>query len=111
MVRASGLFIVPIIERVPGASVTGVVGHDLFSQKVETGCKVLFYVNHQALLYLVNKAVLSGRICIWFLLLKDFDSSIVTRPVRSHVAAYHLSRLRNGEGPEGVPAPRRFFLP
>lgn len=26
MVRASGLFIVPIIDRVPGASVTGVVG-------------------------------------------------------------------------------------
>lgn len=30
MVRASGLFIVPIIDRVPGASVTGVVGHDLY---------------------------------------------------------------------------------
>lgn len=32
MVRASGLFIVPIIiiERVPGASVTGVVGYDLW---------------------------------------------------------------------------------
>lgn len=70
----------------------------------------VFYVKHQALLYLVNKAVFSGRICIWFLLLKDLDSSIVTRPLRSDVAAYHLSRLRNGEGPEGVPAPRRFFL-
>jgi hypothetical protein len=29
VVRASGLFIVPIIERVPGASVTGVVGHSI----------------------------------------------------------------------------------
>lgn len=49
----------------------------------------VFYVKHQALLYLVNKAVFSGRICIWFLLLKDLDSSIVTRPLRSDVAAYH----------------------
>jgi len=80
-------------------------------KKWRLGVKFVFYVNHQALLYLVNKAVLSGRIFIWFLLLKDLDSSIVTRPVRSHVAAYHLSCLRNGEGPEGMPAPRRFFLP
>ena len=34
---------------------------------------VVFYVDHMALRYLVNKPDLSGRIARWVLLLEEFD--------------------------------------
>lgn len=38
--------------------------------------KLVFHVNHDALKYMVNKPVLSGRIVHWVLLLQEFDFTI-----------------------------------
>ena len=63
---------------------------------------VVFYVNHQALLYLVNRPVVSGRIANWMLLLQEYDFEVVYKPGRSHLMAEHLSIIESGEDPSGV---------
>ena len=35
--------------------------------------KVIFHVDHHALLYMVNKSKIAGRIARWILLLQEFD--------------------------------------
>src|ERR1700738_1920331 len=62
----------------------------------------VFYVDHQALLYLINRPIISGRIARWMLLLQEYDFEIVYMPGRRHVMADHLSRIDNGEPPIGV---------
>jgi hypothetical protein len=37
----------------------------------------IFFVDHQALLYLMNKPTIIGRIAIWLLLLQKFDFKVV----------------------------------
>ena len=37
------------------------------------GNKVVFHVDHQALLFLVSKPKLEGRLTCWMLLLQEFD--------------------------------------
>ena len=64
--------------------------------------KFVFFVNHQALLYPVNKPCLMGRITRWFLILMEFDFTIVVRKGRTHVLTHHMSRIPNGEDPIGV---------
>lgn len=64
-----------------------------------------FYVDHQALLYLVNKPIIQGRISRWLLLLQEFTFKIVVWPRKSHVSANHLSRIKSREPPEGVNFP------
>jgi len=55
----------------------------------------VFYVDHMALVYLVNKPQVFGRITRWLLLFLEYDFKIVYRPGRSHLMAYALSRLLN----------------
>ena len=55
--------------------------------------QVVFFVDHMALRYLVNKADLSGRIARWILLLEEFDYKVVYKPGRLNVQADLLSRL------------------
>ena len=62
----------------------------------------MFFVDHQALLYLVNKPSDYGRIVRWFVLLLEFDFTVTVRKGSTHVRADHLSRLTSGEPPEGV---------
>jgi hypothetical protein len=62
----------------------------------------IFYVDHQALIYLVNRPVISGRIARWMLLLQEYDFEVVYKPGRSHVMADHLSIIGSGEEPSGV---------
>ncbi|MCO5567076.1 hypothetical protein L7F22_020761 [Adiantum nelumboides] len=64
--------------------------------------KFVFYVDHQALLYLVNKPCATGRISRWLLILLEFDFTVVVRPGKKHLMADHLSRITNGEAPTGV---------
>ncbi|XP_059068626.1 transposon Tf2-1 polyprotein [Cryptomeria japonica] len=62
-----------------------------------------FFVDHQALMYLVNKPVIQGRVSRWLILLQEFTFNVVVRPGKSHVMANHLSRIKSGEpGEEGV---------
>ena len=64
--------------------------------------KVVFHVDHQALIYLIKKPQLTGRLARWMLLLQEFDFSIIHTPGKVHAVADYLSRLENGEPPLGV---------
>jgi hypothetical protein len=59
---------------------------------------VVFFVNHMALKYLVNKLDLSGRLAHWILLLEEFDYTMEYKPGRMHKQADHLSRLSKDLG-------------
>ena len=61
-----------------------------------------FYIDHQALKYLVNKPLHHGRICRWLLLFQEFEFDIVVRPSRETVRLDHLSRLETGEEAVGI---------
>lgn len=63
------------------------------------GNEVIFHVDHQALLYMVNKPELSGRLARWVILLQEFDYAVIHTPGRSHMVADYLSTLENGEKP------------
>ena len=54
---------------------------------------VVFFVDHMAIKYLVNKPELSGRLARWVLLLEEFDYTVEYKPGRMHLQADHLSRL------------------
>ena len=64
--------------------------------------KFVFFTDHQALLYLVNKPCNTGRIVRWFLILLEFDFTVVVKKGITHQRADHLSRLINGEALVGV---------
>ena len=63
---------------------------------------IVIHVDHQAILYLVNKAEPVGRLARWILLLQEFDYKIIHRPGRINAIADYLSRLETGEAPTGV---------
>jgi hypothetical protein len=65
--------------------------------------KFTFYVDHMALVYLVNKPQVFGRLVRWFLLFLEYDFKIVYKPSRSHLMAYALSRLPNQIEPIVIP--------
>jgi hypothetical protein len=46
---------------------------------------VVFFVDHMAIKYLVNKAELSRRLARWVLLLEDFDYTVEYKPGRMHL--------------------------
>ena len=64
--------------------------------------KFVFFVDHQALLYLVNKPCSMGRIVRWFLILLEFAFTVVVKKGTTHQRVDHLSRLTHGEPPLGV---------
>jgi hypothetical protein len=59
------------------------------------GNKFKFFVDHMALIYLVNKPHVSSRLARWFLLFLENDFKIVYKPSRSHLMVDALSRLPN----------------
>ncbi len=67
------------------------------------GNKFVFYVNHMALVYLVDKPQVSGRIARWLLLFLEYEFIIVYKFGRTHIVANVLSRLPNNSKPLGVP--------
>ena len=64
--------------------------------------KFNFFVDHQALLYLANKPCSTRRIVRWFLILLEFDFTVVVKKGSTHIQADHLSRMIHGEPPLGV---------
>lgn len=64
--------------------------------------KFVFFVDHQALLYLMNKPCLMGKITRWLLILMELDFTIAIKKGRTHVLAEHMLRIPNGEAPIGV---------
>ena len=59
--------------------------------------KFVFFIDHQALLYLVNKPCLIGHITRWMLILLEFDFTFTIRKGTTHVLANHMSWIPNGE--------------
>ncbi len=49
------------------------------------GIKFFFYVDHMALVYLVNKPQVSGKIARWLLLFLEYDFIVVYKLSRIHV--------------------------
>ena len=62
----------------------------------------IFYTDHQALKYLVNKPLHHGRICWWILLFQEFEFEVIFRPGKLNVGPDHLSRIDTGEELTGV---------
>jgi hypothetical protein len=57
------------------------------------GNEFVFYVNHMALIYLVNKPQISGKITRWILLFLEYDFIIVYKPCKIHVVVDVLSKF------------------
>jgi hypothetical protein len=53
------------------------------------GNKFVFYVDHMALVYLVNKPHVSRRTTKWLLLFLEYDFTIVYKPSKTHVVVMH----------------------
>jgi hypothetical protein len=66
------------------------------------GKRFTFHVDHSALVYLVSKASLTGKLARWALLLQEYELDIVHRPGAQHAVADYLSWLESGEAPAGV---------
>ena len=66
------------------------------------GRKFSFHMDHSALIYLVSKVSLTGKIARWTLLLQEFEFDIYHRPGAQHAVADYLSRLESGEARDEV---------
>jgi hypothetical protein len=53
----------------------------------------VFYVDHMALVYLVNKPQVFGKIVRWLFLYLEYDFNFFYKPRRSHLMVDALSRL------------------
>ncbi len=67
------------------------------------GNKFTFFVDHMALIYLVDKPHVSSKLARWLSLFMGYDFKIVYKPCRSHLMANALSRLPNHTELVGVP--------
>ncbi len=67
------------------------------------GNKFTFFVDHMALVYLVNKPQVFGMLVRWLLLFLEYDFKIDYKPGRSHLMADALGRLPNQIELDGVP--------
>ncbi len=65
------------------------------------GNKFVSYVDHMALVYLVNKPQVSRRITRWLLLL-EYEFTIIYKPGKTHVVVDVLSKLLDSSKPLGV---------
>jgi hypothetical protein len=67
------------------------------------GNKFVFYVDHMALVYLVNKPQVLRKITNWLLLFLEYDFMVVYKPSKTHVVVDALSKLPNIIKPTSVP--------
>ena len=61
------------------------------------GRRFTFHVDHVALLYLVQKQALTGKLARWMLLLQELDFAIQHWSGTKHVVADFLSQVDNGD--------------
>jgi len=66
------------------------------------GNSFIFFVGHQALLYLVTKLVVIGHIVKWLLLLQEFDFKAIYKLGWIHFVLDQLSQKNHGESTIGV---------
>ena len=65
--------------------------------------KFVFYVDHLALQYLVNKPQVSRRLARWLLLFLEFDFKVIYKLGKTHGVADALSRNEGAEPAIGIP--------
>ncbi len=58
------------------------------------GSKVIVYIDHAAILYLLDKKEAKPSLIRWILLLQEFDLEINDKEGFENVVADHLSRLK-----------------
>ncbi len=66
------------------------------------GNKFVFYVNHMALVYLMNKTQVLGHITKWLLLFLEYEFTIVYKLSHTHVIVDALSRFLDTTKPTRV---------
>ncbi len=66
------------------------------------GNSYIFFVDHQALLYVVNKPIVIGWIAKWILLLQEFDFKVVYKLSKIHFLLDHLLKISHGKPTEGI---------
>ena len=66
------------------------------------GNKFVLHVDHQALVYIVNKASIVGKMARWMLILQEFDFVIQHTPGKENAVADFLSRLEEPGTDQGV---------
>jgi hypothetical protein len=66
------------------------------------GNNFIFFVDHQVLLYLVNKPIVIGQIARWLLLLQEFDFKVIFKLGQVHFLPDQLSKINHGELAVGV---------
>jgi hypothetical protein len=67
------------------------------------GNKFTIYVDHMALMYLINKPQVSSKLIRWLLLFMEYDFKIIFKLDRSHLMVDALSRLPNHTEHVAVP--------
>ena len=67
------------------------------------GNRFIFYVDHLALQYSVNKSYVSGRLARWLILFLEFDFKVIYKPGKIHGVADALSRNEGAEPATGIP--------
>ena len=67
------------------------------------GNKFIFYVDHLALQYLVNKPQVSDRLARWLLLFLEFDFKVIYKPGKTHGVVDALSHNKGAEPATGIP--------
>ncbi len=66
------------------------------------GKKFVFYVDHMALVYPVNKPQVFGSIAKWLLLFFKYEFIVVYKHGRTHVVVDVLSKLLDSSKPLGI---------
>ena len=61
------------------------------------GSKVIVYIDHTTLKFLLKKANSKPRLIRWMLLLQEFDIEIQDRSGAHNLVADHVSRIENGK--------------
>ncbi len=65
--------------------------------------RFIFYFDHMALVYLVNKPQVFGKIVRWLLLFLEYDFKTVYKHGKSHLMANALKKMPNQAKLVGVP--------
>ena len=64
--------------------------------------KFVFFMDHQTLLYLMNKPCNKSKLLRWFLILLDINFMIKFKQKKKHLKANHLSWMIYGEKPTEI---------